>query len=456
MPKKTKRKGMKPKPIYEAPKQRTYELPYIMPNVVPKGKKAGIAMDTMCNAMNGYAGGDPSFGADFLGFQTLAMMAQSSDYRNIPETIAEEMTREWIEVTGDDQDKVGLVNKELERLCVKSLFRKHLENEMIFGRSQIFIGVKGEEDDSDLPLITTKIKKGGLDGFSLIEPIWSTPTEYNSIDPTKMDFYKPTFWYVLGKRVHKDRLLTLVMRECPDILKPVYNFAGFSLLQQMKPYVERFQRTVDSVSDLIYSFSLTGLKTDMSNVLAGEDDIGDLVTRSAMMSQFKNNRGIMLVDKDTEEFFQINTPLTTLDSLITISQQQVARPAKVPLIKLDGTPPSGLSSTADGEILVFNDHIKALQEGYVRDQLKVVLNCVQCHIFGEIDESIDFTFKSLTQLTDKEKAEAKFTNAQADSIYVQEGIVSQDEIRKGLDDVYPHIDVEEDAPDNSIDNDDTE
>ena len=437
-----KKKKQRMKPIYEPqPAIGGYELPYIMPNVVPKGKKAGIAMDSMCNAVSGYVGGDPSFVGNFPGFQKLASMAQSSDYRNVPETIAEEMTREWIEITGDNQDKIDLLNKEMERLCIKSLFRKHLENEMIFGRSQLFINVNGEENESDIPLIYSKLKKGSLGGFTVIDPIWSTPTEYNSTDATLPDFYKPTFWYVLGKRVHKDRILTLVMRECPDILKPVYNFAGFSLIQQMQPYVERFQRTVDSASDLIHTYSMTGLKTDMSNVLAGEDDIGDLVTRAAMFSQFKNNRNIMLIDGN-EEFFQINTPLTTLDALITIAQQQVARPAKVPLIKLDGTPPSGLSSNADGEILVFNDHIRALQEGYLRDHLLVVLKCVQCHLFGEVDDTIDFEFRSLTQLTDKEKAEAKLTNAQADSVYIQDGVMSSDDIRKGLDEVYPHIDVE--------------
>lgn len=436
------KKKKRMKPIYEAQKPivNQYDMPYIPPNVVPKDSKAGIAMDSMCNAISSYAGQNPEFASGFIGFPQLAVMAQSSDYRNVPETIAEEMTREWIDVTGDDQEKVDLINKELERLCIKSLFRKHLENEMIFGRSQIHINIKGD-DDEDIPLVYDKVKKGTLGGFNVIDPIWTTPTAYNSIDPTQPDFYKPSHWYVSGKSVHRDRLLTLVMRECPDILKPVYNFAGFSLLQQMQPYVERFQRTVDAVSDLIHTYSLTGLKTDMSNVLAGEDDIGDLVTRAAMFSQFKNNRNIMLIDGN-EEFFQINTPLTTLDSLITIAQQQVARPAKVPLIKLDGTPPSGLSSTADGEILVFNDHIRALQEGYVKDQLRVVITLVQCHLFGEVDESIDFTFRSLTQLTDKEKAEAKLTNAQADSIYVQDGVISSDDVRRGLEEVYPHIDVE--------------
>lgn len=40
----------------------------------------------------------------------------------------------------------------------------------------------------------------------------------------------------------------------------------------MKPYVERFQRDTDSISDLISKFSLTALKTNMETILQGGEE----------------------------------------------------------------------------------------------------------------------------------------------------------------------------------------
>ena len=197
----------------------------------------------------------------------------------------------------------------------------------------MFIRIKGQEDKTSLPLLLepTGVGKGKLEGFTVIEPIWTTPSVYNSIDPTQPDFFKPTQWYVMGKQIHSDRLLTLIMRPVPDMLKPAYNFRGISMSQLMKPYVQRFQRTVDSVSDLIHTYSMTGLKTDMASILSGGNGgANQLTARMQIFSRYKNNQNVMITDKDTEEFFQLNTPLTTLDALQSQAHEQLATPAKIP------------------------------------------------------------------------------------------------------------------------------
>ena len=119
--------------------------------------------------------------------------------------------------------------------------------------------------------------------------------------------------------------MTLIMRPVPDMMKPSYNFGGLPMTQAMKPYVERCERTVDSVSDLVHTYSLTGLKTDMSAVLSGgEGSASSLVYRAQMFSKMKNNQNVMLVDANGEEFFQLNTPLTTLDILCSQAFEQMA------------------------------------------------------------------------------------------------------------------------------------
>ena len=58
-------------------------------------------------------------GLFFPGYPYLAELAQRPDYRNISETVAEEMTRKWIKlVSTGDKDKTDKINR-LEALMKK-------------------------------------------------------------------------------------------------------------------------------------------------------------------------------------------------------------------------------------------------------------------------------------------------------------------------------------------------
>lgn len=421
-------------------KQSGYAIPDIPQWVMPKGRKPAIAMDS-CSGIAEFANTDPQFYSSFVGYPKLAWMAQSSDYRSVPETTANEMTREWgkVKIKGDsDQDysdKISAIEQRIKVLGIRDLMRHHIENEMVFGRSQLFIDIKGHENKTDLPLLVngTSLGRGCLKGFRLIEPIWSTPSMYNATDPTQSDFFVPSKWFVLGKEIHADRLMTLIMRPVPDMLKPAYNFSGVSMLQLMQPYVERWQRTADSVSDLVHSFSITGLKTNMQNILeGGEDGMAQMVMRSQMFSLLRNNQNLMLLDKEMEEFFQFNTPLSTLDNLLQKAQEQMAGPSHTPLVKLLGITPSGLNANSEGEIRVYNDYIASLQEAHLRPQIETILNLVQLDLFGEIDDQIVFEFNPLEQMNDSEKATIAKSKADADIVYVQAGVLAPEEIRERL------------------------
>ncbi|WP_236273086.1 anti-CBASS protein Acb1 family protein, partial [Escherichia coli] len=113
--------------------------------------------------------------------------------------------------------------------------------------------------------------------------------------------FKPKQWWVLGKNVHHSRLLTLVMRPVPDMLKPAYNFYGISMSQLMLPYVQRHQSIVDAVAKLITMFSLTGIKTDMSAILAGDEGgANQLMMRLKALALGRDNQGVLAIDKGQE------------------------------------------------------------------------------------------------------------------------------------------------------------
>ncbi|WP_118810314.1 anti-CBASS protein Acb1 family protein [Neisseria lactamica] len=404
---------------------------------LPDGVKPnGIAMD---GSPLGNFGADCFFGTGFIGYPRLAELAQISEYRSVSETTANEMTRQWIEIKSageeDNSEAIRQIEECYERLNVRDVFRKAVETDGLFGRGQILVQIKGHDGKLANPLLLTEktIAKGSLKALVNIEPMWTTPAPYNAVDPTLPDFYKPKAWYVMAQEIHASRLFTLISRPVPDMLKPAYNFGGVSMTQLMMPYVERWLRTVDSVSDLLHSFSLSGIKTDMSAILGGSDD-GDtnIMLRAELYNRLRDNRGLMLLSKDEEEFFQFNTPLSGLDALLAQSQEQMAAPSHTPLVKLLGITPSGLNASTEGEIAVYYDHIRAMQENLLRDPLDKLLKLVQLHLFGKVNDNITFDFVPLRQMSETELSTIRKSDTDRDVAYIQAGVVSAEEVRGRL------------------------
>ena len=419
---------------------------------LPDGVKPnGLAMD---NSPLGNFGADCFFGTGFIGYPRLAELAQISEYRSVSETTANEMTRQWIEIKSvgeeDNSETIKQIEECYERLNVRDVFRKAIETDGLFGRGQILVQIKDHDGKLANPLLLTEktIAKGSLKALVNIEPMWTTPAPYNAIDPTLPDFYKPKAWYVMAQEIHASRLFTLISRPVPDMLKPAYNFGGVSMTQLMMPYVERWLRTVDSVSDLLHSFSLSGIKTDMSAILSGSDD-GDtnIMLRAELYNRLRDNRGLMLLSKDEEEFFQFNTPLSGLDALLAQSQEQMAAPSHTPLVKLLGITPSGLNASTEGEIAVYYDYIRAMQENLLRDPLDKLLKLVQLHLFGKVNDNITFDFVPLQQMSETELSTIRKSDTDRDVAYIQAGVVSAEEVRGRLasepDSGYNGIDVED-------------
>ena len=418
---------------------------------LPDGVKPnGLAMDS---SPLGNFGADCFFGTGFIGYPRLAELAQISEYRSVSETTANEMTRQWIKIKSvgeeDNSETIKQIEECYERLNVRDVFRKAIETDGLFGRGQILVQIKDHDGKLANPLLLTEktIAKGSLKALVNIEPMWTTPAPYNAIDPTLPDFYKPKAWYVMAQEIHASRLFTLISRPVPDMLKPAYNFGGVSMTQLMMPYVERWLRTVDSVSDLLHSFSLSGIKTDMSAILSGSDD-GDtnIMLRAELYNRLRDNRGLMLLSKDEEEFFQFNTPLSGLDALLAQSQEQMAAPSHTPLVKLLGITPSGLNASTEGEIAVYYDHIRAMQENLLRDPLDKLLKLVQLHLFGKVNDNITFDFVPLQQMSETELSTIRKSDTDRDVAYIQAGVVSAEEVRGRLagepDSGYNGIDVE--------------
>ena len=400
----------------------------------PKEREAAAhAMD-----WGGQAGNALSFvqNAGWPGFPTLALLGQLAEYRSMHETLADECVRCWgvVASSGEgDDDNCSQIEAELKRLNIRAAVRQIVVHDQAFGGGHAYIKLKDDESARDTPLLLKpySVPKGSFEGLRIVEPYWVTPNDYNSIDPTKANFYKPSSWWLLGTETHATRLFTLVSRPVPDMLKPAYSFRGISMTQLAIPYVDNWLRTRQSVSDTVKQFSVSGVLMDLQqSLLPGAGTSLDM--RAQLVNLYRDNRNLLLLDKATEEFFQINTPLSGLDALQAQAQEQMASVSHTPLVKLLGITPSGLNASSDGEIRVWYDYVHGYQDASLTPLMQVVLQLVQLSLFGAIDEDITWQWEKLHEATEVEAADIARAEMETDRGYVEIGVLSPEQIAQTL------------------------
>lgn len=400
-------------------------------------------------------------GQAFLGYPFLSELAQRPEYRCISETIATEMTRKWIKIQSksegdtDQTDRIKKIEAEFERLHVREMFCKDAEQDGFFGRSHLYLdtGDTNNPDELKKPIgdgknsrSRAKVSKSKpLVALRTVEPVWCYPTNYNSSNPLRDDWYKPKGWFAQGQEVDGSRLLTFIGREVPDILKPAYSFGGLPLSQMAMPYVQNWLKVRQSVTDIISAFSVFVLGTNMSSLL----DVGgeELFKRAQLFNLLRDNRGLFMIDKDTEEFSNVSAPLGTLDHLQAQAQEHMAAVSRIPLVKLLGITPSGLNASSDGEIRTFYDSILAYQQRFFRPNLTTVFNFVQLSLWGKVDDTLTFEFEPLWSLDEKSLADKRKVEADTDIELINAGVLDPSESRNRLandpDSPYDSLDPDE-------------
>ena len=301
--------------------------------VLPKGQKLAMdALPTVAWAGSSYGIGGWLQGQAFLGYPILSEMANRPEYRKMSERLATEMVRKWIRLTStSDEDKTERISKTNEMLieiklreaCGELAFKDGL-----LGRSHLYLDTGDTDDRKELlqpigngrnALSREKVSpKKPLQRLTTVEAPWCYPASYDASDPLKPNWLRPQTWFAMGKEVHRSRLLPFVGREVTDLMKPAYAFGGLSLTQLAQPYVDNWISTRDHINRLIANYSKNGVMTDLQQLLSPDGiaaDGTDLMTRIDLYTALADNNGMMVLNKGTEEFFQFNTPLGTLDAL---------------------------------------------------------------------------------------------------------------------------------------------
>ena len=371
----------------------------------------------------------------FVGYGVLQQIAQQGLIRACVQTIADDLSRKWIKLTGcDDSDKLEKLTNLLKDYHIQDLFHKAVTTVGYMGGAFIFVDTG--EDDLTLPLavndLSAELKgKDASVKFIVVDPVNVSPIDYNCIDPLRDDYMRPRMWQVLGRRVHASRLITFIENQPPILLKPNYNFLGIPQAQILWDYVIHFNDCRASTARLLNKISLLVVQTDMDAVLSDPQGLDLFDAKMEFLERYRNNDSVFVCDRDSESVMNVQTTIAGCTDVVRQALELVACINRTPAVKLLGISPSGFNATGESDLKNYYDYIASKQELY-REQIQTILKIIQLVHFGEIDPAITFEFEPLNEENKASQAMTAQTKIGALTQLVDRQAMSAEELREAV------------------------
>ncbi len=174
------------------------------------------------------------------------------------------------------------------------------------------------------------------------------------------------------------------------------------------------------------------------------------------MALIEQSRSVMhgvLIDEG-ESFVRQPTPFGGIADILNVQMLKLASDTGYPVTELFGKAASGLNAAAgaDAETTKWYDQIGSDQTTKLTPKYqrayRLMAASADCPVKlpkrGKDGKPLKFTIKyhPLSQPTDDEEAGTQLKRAQRDQIYLQEEVVSKEELALDLEDLYPNMDIE--------------
>lgn len=356
--------------------------------------------------------------------------------KRIVNTVADDMTREWIRVLFDD-DSEGKNQFAIER-CEKRLGIKAKCNEAIkwarlYGGSLIIIGTNDSKDLSK-PLDISKLGKGSLKYLQVVDRWRVSPSGALSTDLGSLSFGLPQL-YVLAEssvQIHSSRVVRFNGQKLPYFAWRQNAMWDDSELQHVVESLLNCDTATAAVATMLFEANVDVISSpDLSDLLATKDGEAKAIKRFQLATMMKSfNRTLLLDGAETYEKKQ--NSFANLDKVITQFMVDVCGAADIPMTRLFGQSAGGLNSTGDGDIRNYYDMISAKQEAELRPQLEVLYEVICRSELGTYPEDFRFDFNSLWQTSALDEATIDKLNAERDATYLNAGVVLPSTVAKEL------------------------
>ncbi len=413
-----------------------------------------------------------SFNAARLTYQELIEMWRADDLaaRAIEGPPADAFRQGYELVIGDEgkYDKLKEeVEEKLQELGIDSIVERAFAMERALGGCAILLGV---DDGRELREPLRKNNINGIEWLTLLEPMEVEPVRFYE-DPKNAKYGEPEYYRLNtyqtpgagivpaegraappAELIHETRMIVMSgikISRYQITSRDVGQFWGDSILVRLVEILRDFNIAWQSAGIIVTDFSQSVFQIENLMQLVMKNPRA-LRERMQAVELSRSTARAVLIDTK-EKFDRQSTSVTGLEGLLHQLSLRLAAAIDMPLSLLMGQAPKGLGADSEGDLRLYYDKIRSFQRRKVMPILKTIIGMVMKSTRERgIPKKWSVAFNPLWQLTDAEIAEARLTQARADSMYVKMGVLYPNEIRmsryKGGYSYETQIDESKEAP----------
>lgn len=343
------------------------------------------------------------------------------------DTVANDMVRAGVNIsTSEGESDIKDLLSAMSRLKIWQSLGDGVRWGRLYGGAIGVVQIKGQSLSSPIDLDT--IDKDQFQGIAIYDRWQLNPVLMEVIDAGP-DMGLPKYYQIVNNlnsvqpsdptptgelTVHHSRIIRFIGDPLPFFQAITNMMWGESVLERMWDRLISFDTVTMSTANLVDRANLRTVSIDglRQIVSAGGPAQAGLEAQFEMMRRFQTNEGITLLDK--EDAFQSTAySFAGLDAVLLQFGQQLSGSSQIPLVKLFGQSPAGLSATGESDLRMYYDNINAQQEGKLRNGVELILKVLWRSTYGRpAPKDMEFTFAPLWQTSAMDKAVIAKSNAE--------------------------------------------
>jgi len=397
----------------------------------PYGRKGKPREDGYKNLLSGYGTNrDPSEHTTPQSDTALTRQYVESVYRadgigrRIVDLPAEEMTRQWVQVQGDDgEDRAS----ELHRLGAKQQFNRALRWAGLYGGAMMVMIADDRQPNLSAPLRERQLR--GIEDLLVYDRHqvgWTGQSV--SMDPTSRWYGKPETFLVspisgVPFTVHRSRVLMFDGDDIPDRLRSQNDGWGDSRLQAVYRSLSRYAEGMGGTSAILRDFILPVLSMkNLSDMIAsGQEDV--VKKRLEILGVSRSILNVLLIDAEDEGYEKKASSVSGIDNLLAELKHNISACAGIPQTKLFGRSPAGQNSTGESDIRQWYDTVRGEQEDKMIPQLTELVRLLDVAAGQAEPEGRMVVPEPLWQPSKQEQVTTHKTAAETVSLLLDYGVI---------------------------------
>lgn len=348
--------------------------------------------------------------------------------------VANDMTRESIDIKGSiEPDKLKIMHRNMRKLKIFTSLRESVKWDRLYGGCIAVFMIDGQ--DMSTPLDMDTIGKDQFKGLLVLDRWLVQPSLEDLVTEYGPEIGNPKYYTVLAdakalvnKKIHHSRVIRMEGVELPYWQKITENGWGQSVLERIWDRVIAFDSVSEGTAQLVYKAHLRVLKVSGLSEFKGtasQKTKEGFFAYWEQVRQLQSIEGLTLIDSQ-DEFIPFSYSFTGLADVHLIFGEQLSGGLQIPLVRLFGQSPTGLNSTGDSDLLTYYDNVSQQQEAKLADGMSKIIDVTYRSTFGQgPPEDLDFEFKPLKQMDDKEKSEISRNYAEAILKAEDQGLITK-------------------------------